>query len=105
MRVKRLLSIIAVLLALLTSCQKSDFEYDESPQGNLDALWELIDQRYCFLTYKEKELGISWQEMHAKYSAKLNAKMSRVQLFEVLCQMVGELKDRSEEHTSELQSR
>ena len=93
MRVKRLLSIIAVLLALLTSCQKSDFEYDESPQGNLDALWELIDQRYCFLTYKEKELGISWQEMHAKYSAKLNAKMSRVQLFEVLCQMVGELKD------------
>lgn len=93
MRVKRLLSIIAVLLALLTSCQKSDFEYDESPQGNLDALWELIDQRYCFLTYKEKEMGISWQEMHAKYSAKLNAKMSRVQLFEVLCQMVGELKD------------
>ena len=93
MRVKRLLSIIAVLLALLTSCQKSDFEYDESPQGNLDALWELIDQRYCFLTYKEKELGISWQEMHAKYSAKLNAKMSRVQLFEVLSQMVGELKD------------
>ncbi len=90
---KRLLSIIAVLLALLTSCQKSDFEYDETPQGNLDALWELIDQRYCFLTYKEKELGISWQEMHAKYSAKLNAKMSRVQLFEVLCQMVGELKD------------
>ena len=90
---KRLLSIIAVLLALLTSCQKSDFEYDESPHGNLDALWELIDQRYCFLTYKEKELGISWQEMHAKYSAKLNAKMSRVQLFEVLCQMVGELKD------------
>ena len=93
MRVKRLLSIIAILLALLTSCQKSDFEYDESPQGNLDALWELIDQRYCFLTYKEKEMGISWQEMHAKYSAKLNAKMSRVQLFEVLCQMVGELKD------------
>lgn len=93
MRVKRLLSIIAVLLALLTSCQKSDFEYDETPQGNLDALWELIDQRYCFLTYKEKEMGISWQEMHAKYSAKLNAKMSRVQLFEVLCQMVGELKD------------
>ena len=81
------------LLALLTSCQKSDFEYDDTPQGNLDALWELIDQRYCFLSYKEKELGISWQEIHAKYSSKLNDKMSRVQLFEVLCQMVSELKD------------
>ena len=67
---------------LLASCQKSDFEYDSTPQGNLDALWQLIDERYCFLTYKEKELGISWQEMHAKYSEKLNPKMSRVQLFE-----------------------
>ena len=81
------------MFALLTSCQKSDFEYDDTPQGNLDALWELIDQRYCFLSYKEKELGISWQEIHAKYSSKLNDKMSRVQLFEVLCQMVSELKD------------
>ena len=90
---RRLLIIIMALLALLTSCQKSDFEYDDTPQGNLDALWELIDQRYCFLSYKEKELGISWQEIHAKYSSKLNDKMSRVQLFEVLCQMVSELKD------------
>ena len=78
---------------LLASCQKSDFEYDSTPQGNLDALWQLIDERYCFLTYKEKELGISWAEIHAKYSSKLNPKMSRVQLFEVLCQMISELKD------------
>ena len=90
---RRLLIIITALFALLTSCQKSDFEYDDTLQGNLDALWELIDQRYCFLSYKEKELGISWQEIHAKYSSKLNDKMSRVQLFEVLCQMVSELKD------------
>ena len=90
---RRFLFIITALFALLTSCQKSDFEYDATPQGNLDALWQLIDQRYCFLTYKEKELGISWAEIHAKYSSKLNPKMSRVQLFEVLCQMISELKD------------
>jgi hypothetical protein len=91
--VKRLLSIIAVLLALLTSCQKSDFEYDATPQGNLDALWQLIDQRYCFLSYKEEQLGFKWSELHAKYSEKLNPSMSRIQLFEVLCQMLSELKD------------
>lgn len=90
---KRFLPIIAVLFALLTSCQKSEYEYDETPQGNLDALWTLIDQRYCFLTYKEQQLGFRWADLHAKYSAKLNSKMSRVQLFEVLCQMVAELKD------------
>ncbi|MBO7120329.1 MAG: S41 family peptidase [Bacteroidaceae bacterium] len=90
---KRLLLSLLASCALLFSCQKSDFAYDDTPQGNLDALWQLIDQRYCFLTYKEKELGFKWQEMHAKYSGKLNEKMSRVQLFEVLCEMVSELKD------------
>ena len=90
---KRLLPIIAVLLALLTSCQRSDYEYDDTPQGNLDALWTLIDQRYCFLSYKEEQLGFKWSELHAKYSAKLNPSMSRMQLFEVLCQMLSELKD------------
>ena len=77
----------------LMSCQHGEAEYDQTPQGNLDALWTIIDQRYCFLTYKEKELGINWQQIHAKYTAKLNDKMSRVQLFEVLCQMLSELKD------------
>ena len=90
---KRLLPILAFLLALLTSCQRSDYEYDDTPQGNLDALWTLIDQRYCFLSYKEEELGFKWSEVHAKYSEKLNPKMSRIQLFEVLCQMLSELKD------------
>ena len=90
---KRLLPIIAVLLAVLTSCQRSDYEYDDTPQGNLDALWTLIDQRYCFLSYKEEQLGFKWSELHAKYSAKLNSSMSRMQLFEVLCQMLSELKD------------
>lgn len=89
---KRALYLIAAVCCLL-GCQKSDYVYDESPQANLDALWELIDQRYCFLTYKEKELDINWQQIHAKYSSKLNDKMSRVQLFEVLCQMLSELKD------------
>lgn len=87
-----------VLFALLSvsffsSCQKGQDVYDDTPQGNLDALWTLIDQHYCFLTYKEQQLGFRWADMHAKYSAMLNPKMSKVQLFEVLTKMVGELRD------------
>ena len=88
----KLLLLLALVLGLC-SCQRGDSEYDETPQGNLDALWTIIDQRYCFLDYKEAELGISWNDIHAKYSARLNPKMSRSQLFEVLCQMLAELKD------------
>ena len=90
---KRLLSILALLLVVLISCQQSDYEYDDTPQANLDALWTIIDQRYCFLSYKEEQLGFKWSELHEKYSKKLNSSMSRVQLFEVLCQMLSELKD------------
>jgi C-terminal processing protease CtpA/Prc len=88
----KLLLFLAFVL-ILCSCQKGDSEYDVSPQANLDALWTIIDQQYCFLDYKEKELGISWADIHTKYSGRLNPKMTRTQLFEVLCQMLGELKD------------
>ena len=81
------------LLLLLLSCQKSDYDFDETPQGNLDALWTIIDQRYCFLSYKEEQLGFKWADLKTKYRAKLNPDMSRLQLFEVLCQMLSELKD------------
>lgn len=87
------LFLLLALVISLCSCQKGETEYDVSPQANLDALWTIIDERYCFLDYKEKELGISWANIHAKYSARLNPKMTRTQLFEVLCQMLSELKD------------
>jgi len=87
------LLLLLALAMTLCSCQKGETEYDDSPQTNLDALWTIIDQRYCFLDYKEKEQGFSWADIHAKYSARLSPKMTRVQLFEVLCQMLGELKD------------
>ena len=83
----------AVILLLLISCQKAEQTYDDTPQGNLDALWTMIDQRYCFVSYKEKELGINWADIHQKYSQRLSPKMSKAQLFEVLCQMLSELKD------------
>ena len=88
----KLLLLLAFVLTLC-SCQRGESDYDETPQTNLDALWNIIDRQYCFLDYKEKQLGISWADIHTKYSARLNPRMSRVQLFEVLCQMLSELKD------------
>ena len=87
------LLLLLILVLSLCSCQKGETDYDDSPQANLNALWTIIDQQYCFLDYKEKELGISWADIYSKYSARLTSKMSRTQLFEVMCQMLGELKD------------
>ena len=97
-----LLLLLAPCVLFISSCQDGDSEYDISPQGNLDALWTIIDQHYCFLSYKEETLHFKWADLKAKYSAKLNPEMSRIQLFEVLCQMLSELRDGHVNLTSSL---
>ena len=37
----------------LISCIDED-EYEESPIGNFEALWKIIDEHYCFFDYKNK---------------------------------------------------
>jgi len=91
-KLKCLLSLLLVL-SVVPSCQKGLDEYDDSPETNLEVLWEIIDQHYCFLDYKAKEIGLDWNAVRTTYLKKLDPDMSRTQLFEVLCQMLGELRD------------
>ena len=81
------------LLSGFTSCVKEEFEPDDSPRGNFEALWRIMDEHYCFFDYKEKEIGVNWNEVHTRYAAKISPDMGNKQLFEVLCQMIGELRD------------
>ncbi len=81
------------LLSGFTSCVKEEFEPDNSPRGNFEALWRIMDEHYCFFDYKEKEIGVNWNEVHTRYAAKISPDMGNKQLFEVLCQMIGELRD------------
>ena len=82
-----LLSII-----LFSSCIREE-EFDDTPEGNLEALWQIIDQRYCFLDYKAETIGLDWNAALVKYRQRLNPKMTRLQLFQVLCDMLAELQD------------
>ena len=42
-------------------------EYDNSPEGNFEALWQTIDRQYCFLDYKKQEYGLDWNEIYSQY--------------------------------------
>lgn len=68
-------------------------EFDNSPQGNLDALWKIIDEHYCFLDYKQQEYGLDWQQIHQKYRQQVTGNINNEQLFEVLGNMLSELRD------------
>ena len=88
---KRIITIILAFL-LLPSCITEDIP-DNTPQGNFEALWNIIDTKYCFLDYKKKEYGLDWDEVYRRYSNRLTDDMTNKELFQVLAEMLEELRD------------
>lgn len=80
-------------IVVLSSCVGEELPSDDTPSGNLEALWQLLDERYCFFDYKKEQIGVDWDEVYERYSKKVNPNMTSLQLFEVCCNMIGELKD------------
>jgi len=76
------------LLLSLSSCVE-EATFSNTPQGNFEELWKIIDEQYCFLDYKE----IDWDAIHTKYQKRISADMTNEGLFEVLGDMLTELKD------------
>ena len=64
---KKIIYILtSALIALsFTSCVKGE-DATDTKAGNVEALWRLIDEHYCFFEYKEKELGLDWDEVHGR---------------------------------------
>ncbi|MDE7378695.1 MAG: S41 family peptidase [Paraprevotella sp.] len=91
---RKLYILLCPLLAalLLPGCVRED-EIDNTPQGNLYALWKIIDERYCFLDYKAQATGLDWSGAYSRYSNRLSEGMNSYQLFEVMCDMLSELQD------------
>ena len=88
----RKLLYIFCLIPLFISCVDEE-EFADTPQGNMEALWKIIDEHYCFLDYKQQEYGLDWDAVHQKYKERVKGQLTRKQQFEVLCDMLGELRD------------
>lgn len=90
---KTVLFICTVFLASgLVSCIDEE-EYADSPRGTFEALWRIIDEHYCFFDYKHETYGLDWDEVYERYSRQVNDGMTEEQMFEVLGNMLGELRD------------
>lgn len=88
----RWLCCVVAAVFFLVSCVDED-EFPNTPQGNFEALWKIIDEHYCFLDYKKHEYGLDWQDIYDKYKVRVNGNMDNRQLFEVLANMLSELRD------------
>ena len=87
---KRLTPLIPLLwiCILCTACIDED-EQTDTPQGNFEALWKIMDEKYCFFDYKQ----VDWDAIYDKYKPLITPGMSDEGLFEVLGDMLAELKD------------
>ncbi len=82
------LIIFFVLCIVFSSCFEED-KYENSKKGNFEALWKILDEKYCFFSYKE----IDWDEVYQRYSDRISENMTNDALFAVLGEMLAELKD------------
>lgn len=87
-----LLYIGAGFSLLSVSCIREDVS-GNTPEANFESLWRIIDQQYCFLDYKHEVYGLDWNEVHERYAHRITPSMTNENLFEVLSDMVNELRD------------
>jgi hypothetical protein len=82
-------AIASTVLSFTAASCSMNSEYNESPIQNFEALWTLLDQKYCFFEYKH----IDWQEVHDKYAVRVHEDMTNWELFNVCSEMLAELRD------------
>ncbi len=99
------LNILFLLIGMLcaTSCIREDVS-GNTPEANFESLWKIIDEQYCFLDYKKQEYGLDWNQVHETYAKRITPSMGWEALFEVLSEMVAELRDGHVNLTSSLAS-
>ncbi len=85
------LLFLSIGLFVLSSCEALFLEEDtaDDPQAIFDQVWRTVDEKYVYFDYK----GIDWVAVRNKYQPRIKAGMSDDSLYNVLADMLFELKD------------
>ena len=79
---------ICILALSLSACHSVE-DYPDDPVGNFDALWNIIDQHYCFLDQKQ----VDWDSVYSVYRPHVSDKTNILELFYICSDMLNELQD------------
>lgn len=74
---------------IFSSCIDDQDVYQNTNEGNFEALWKIIDTKYCYLDYK----NINWDSIHTVYSQQVDSTLNRYEFFDLMGLMLAELKD------------
>lgn len=92
LKLKSKISIFFLSISLIfNSCIEEPVQFENDFSGNFEALWHIIDTRYCYLGYK----NIAWDSIHDVYATKIELIKGndKVQLFDLFADMLAELRD------------
>lgn len=81
--------VLFAVISVLQSCMREPDLQPDTNKGNLEALWNIIDQRYCYLDYK----SINWDSIHNVYTLQVDTVTNKYGLFDLMGKMLSELKD------------
>lgn len=81
--------LLAAGAGMLSAGCDEGSRYGDTAYGNFDALWEILDTRYCFF----EEKGIDWESIGREYRGRITPETNEVQLFGICAEMLDELKD------------
>ena len=93
--ISKITSRICILM-LSCFCFASCIDNNEPPnttKGNFEALWNIINEHYCFFDEKQKEYGLDWNEVYKRYAPTASMSLTKAQEFELLSNMLSELRD------------
>ena len=82
----------ATAIALtLCGCKETlaEKEFNSSPTDNFDALWTILDERYCYFETK----GIDWDSVYREYYPQLGNVRTVYDLFDLMSEMLNTLED------------
>lgn len=86
---KKLILILLLSVTLLPSCMEEPELQPNTYEGNFDALWGIIDTKYCYLDYK----NINWDSIHYVYQDSIAGINNNIEFFDLMGGMLGKLKD------------
>ena len=92
MKIQTVLGIFVALMLTLTGCRsRNEVTFSMDPVDNVEALWQIIDTKYCYVEQK----NVDWNAVHQTYldKAALLPKNDQVALFDLCAEMLNLLED------------
>ena len=81
--------ILFLSLFLFSCTREPDWSFPNTAQGNIEALWNIIDKKYCFVEEKD----IDWSNILSEYLAYADTVRTDRELFSLMADMLNKLHD------------